>query len=259
MMRFGCGNVSRETFDVFYSDFIASDAAKNVKGRKSRLVCFLGSAYNSNMQTISTPVKTWFEQDLNVSRETLDRLSQYADLVVKWQPRINIVGASTAEDVWGRHLQDSAQLWPYVQDIATTGKIVDFGSGAGFPGIVLAILGANNVTLMESNTKKTVFLMEAARVCGVLDKTEIARERIEAAAPRQADVITARAFAPLPKLLELGQRHLKDGGHYVLLKGRAFEDELADARDAGWTFDVTTHASLVDPDGVVMILKGVGR
>ena len=196
------------------------------------------------MQSISEPVKTWFERDLSVSRETLDRLSQYADLVVKWQPRINIVGASTAEDVWGRHLQDSAQLWPHLQDVATTGKIVDFGSGAGFPGIVLAILGAGNVTMMESNTKKTVFLMEAARVCGVLGQTKIARERIEAA---------------LPKLLEFGQRHLKPGGHYVLLKGRAFEDELADARDAGWTFDVTTHASLVDPDGVVMILKGVSR
>lgn len=113
--------------------------------------------------------------------------------------------------------------------------------------------------MMESNTKKTVFLMEAARVCDVLGQTKIARERIEAAQPCEADVVTARAFAPLPKLLEFGQRHLKPGGHYVLLKGRAFEDELADARDAGWTFDVTTHASLVDPDGVVMILKGVSR
>lgn len=211
------------------------------------------------MQTNSEPVKSWFERDLSVSRETLDRLNQYADLVVKWQPRINIVGASTAEDVWTRHLQDSAQLWPYLKEAAGSGKIVDFGSGAGFPGIVLAILGAGSVTLMESNTKKTVFLMEAARVCGVLGQTEIARERIELAKPRDADVITARAFAPLPKLLELGQRHLKPGGHYVLLKGRAFEDELADARAAGWTFDVATHASLVDPDGVVMILKGVGR
>jgi len=72
-------------------------------------------------------------------------------------------------------------------------------------------------------------------------------------------VITARAFAPLPKLLELGQRHLKPGGHYVLLKGRAFEEELADARAAGWVFTVTTHASLVDPEGVVMILQGVDR
>ncbi|WP_245562974.1 16S rRNA (guanine(527)-N(7))-methyltransferase RsmG [Thalassospira lucentensis] len=226
---------------------------------KSKLACFENAAYKSFMQSISEPVKTWFERDLSVSRETLDRLSQYADLVVKWQPRINIVGASTAEDVWGRHLQDSAQLWPHLQDVATTGKIVDFGSGAGFPGIVLAILGAGDITMMESNTKKTVFLMEAARVCGVLGQTKIARERIEAAQPCEADVVTARAFAPLPKLLEFGQRHLKPGGHYVLLKGRAFEDELADARDAGWTFDVTTHASLVDPDGVVMILKGVSR
>ncbi|MET4733668.1 16S rRNA (guanine527-N7)-methyltransferase [Thalassospira sp. MBR-102] len=211
------------------------------------------------MQSISEPVKTWFETDLNVSRETLDRLGLYADLVVKWQPRINIVGASTADDVWTRHLQDSAQLWPYVEDVVRGGKIVDFGSGAGFPGIVLAILGANNVILMESNTKKTVFLLEAARVCGVLGQIEIARERIEAANAREADVITARAFAPLPKLLELGQRHLKPGGHYVLLKGRAFEEELADARAAGWVFTVTTHASLVDPEGVVMILQGVDR
>jgi len=211
------------------------------------------------MQSISEPVKTWFETDLNVSRETLDRLGLYADLVVKWQPRINIVGASTADDVWTRHLQDSAQLWPYVEDVVRGGKIVDFGSGAGFPGIVLAILGANNVILMESNTKKTVFLLEAARVCGVLGQIEIARERIEAANAREADVITARAFAPLPKLLELGKRHLKPGGHYVLLKGRAFEEELADARAAGWVFTVTTHASLVDPEGVVMILQGVDR
>lgn len=211
------------------------------------------------MQSISENVKTWFETDLNVSRETLDRLGLYADLVAKWQPRINIVGASTADDVWTRHLQDSAQLWPYVEDVASGGKIVDFGSGAGFPGIVLAILGANDVILMESNTKKTVFLMEAARACGVLGQIEIARERIEAATAREADMITARAFAPLPKLLELGQRHLKPGGHYVLLKGRAFEEELADARAAGWTFTVTTHASLVDPEGVVMILQGVDR
>ncbi len=211
------------------------------------------------MQSISEPVKTWFETDLNVSRETLDRLDLYADLVVKWQPRINIVGASTADDVCTRHLQDSAQLWPYVEDVVRGGKIVDFGSGAGFPGIVLAILGANNVILMESNTKKTVFLLEAARVCGVLGQIEIARERIEAANAREADVITARAFAPLPKLLELGQRHLKPGGHYVLLKGRAFEEDLADARAAGWVFTVTTHASLVDPEGVVMILQGVDR
>ena len=211
------------------------------------------------MQSISEPVKTWFETDLNVSRETLDRLGLYADLVVKWQPRINIVGASTADDVWTRHLQDSAQLWPYVEDVVRGGKIVDFGSGAGFPGIVLAILGANDVILMESNTKKTVFLLGAARVCGVLGQIEIARERIEVANAREADVITARAFAPLPKLLELGQRHLKPGGHYVLLKGRAFEEELADARAAGWVFTVTTHASLVDPEGVVLILQGVDR
>ncbi|MEK9844019.1 16S rRNA (guanine(527)-N(7))-methyltransferase RsmG [Thalassospira sp.] len=257
--RFLINDVSRETFEPIFVDFLRRDAMKNAKRQKSSLVCLSNWTYKSFMQSISAPVKTWFERDLNVSRETLDRLNQYADLVVKWQPRINIVGASTAEDVWGRHLQDSAQLWPYLQDVAAEGKIVDFGSGAGFPGIVLAILGAGNVTMMESNTKKTVFLMEAARVCNVLAQTEIARERIEAAAPRAADVITARAFAPLPKLLELGQRHLKAGGHYVLLKGRAFEDELADARNAGWSFDVTTHASLVDPDGVVMILKGVGR
>jgi 16S rRNA (guanine527-N7)-methyltransferase len=227
--------------------------------KKSSLVRIINADYNSNMQSISEPVKTWFETDLNVSRETLDRLGLYADLVVKWQPRINIVGASTADDVWTRHLQDSAQLWPYMEDVVRGGKIVDFGSGAGFPGIVLAILGANDVILMESNTKKTVFLLEAARVCGVLGQIEIARERIEAANAREADVITARAFAPLPKLLELGQRHLKPGGHYVLLKGRAFEEELADARAAGWAFTVTTHASLVDPEGVVMILQGVDR
>lgn len=234
---------------------------KTTLWQKSSLVRFVERAYKQKMQSQSNRIQNWFEDDLGVSRETLERLRLYADLVVKWQPRINIVGASTAEDVWARHLQDSAQLWPHLGDIATQpdAKIVDFGSGAGFPGVVLSILGASHVTLMESNTKKTVFLMEACRVCGCLGKTEIARERIEGAHPRQADIITARAFAPLPKLLEMGQRHLKPGGQYVLLKGRAFETELSDAKADGWQFSVTTISSLVDPEGVVMILKGVNR
>lgn len=217
--------------------------------------------YKKIMHTNKNAVKNWFETELDVSRETMSRLELYADLVVKWQPRINIVGASTTEDVWARHLQDSAQIWPHLAEIAQKEetKIVDFGSGAGFPGIVLSILGASHVTMMESVTKKTVFLMEACRVCGCLAKTRIARERIEAAKPENADIITARAFAPLPKLLEMGQRHLKSGGKYVLLKGRAYEAELADARDAGWKFSVTTFPGIVDPDGVVMILEGVER
>tara|TARA_R110001583_G_scaffold96819_3_gene241395 strand:+ start:104619 stop:105359 length:741 start_codon:yes stop_codon:yes gene_type:complete len=217
--------------------------------------------YKQFMQTNTESVKKWFETELHVSRETLSHLEHYADLVVKWQPSINIVGASTAEDVWARHLQDSAQIWPHLADIAQKpdAKIIDFGSGAGFPGVVLSILGASHVTMMESVTKKTVFLSEACRVCGCLGKTRVARERIESAKPENADIITARAFAPLPKLLEMGQRHLKPGGKYVLLKGRAFESELADARDAGWRFSVTTFPGLVDPEGVVMILEGVVR
>ena len=103
-----------------------------------------------------------FAAAINVSRETIERLERYAALLIKWNKTVNLVGRSTIADLWRRHMLDSAQLFPYLPKSA--GRLVDFGSGAGFPGLVLAIMGAPDVHLVEANARKCAFLREAARV-----------------------------------------------------------------------------------------------
>ena len=150
-----------------------------------------------------------FREITGVSRETLARFESYAALLKKWNPRINLVAESTLADLWRRHFLDSAQLQALLPPAPENRplEIVDLGSGAGFPGLVLAILGAGTVTLLESDQRKTTFLREAAR----LTNTEIIviNQRIEAISAIPADVVTARALAPLPRLLSLAAPFLE--------------------------------------------------
>jgi 16S rRNA (guanine527-N7)-methyltransferase len=134
-----------------------------------------------------------FAAETGVSRETLARLEAYAALLLAWNRRVNLVGRGTEEDLWRRHMLDSAQLHPLIPAGART--LVDLGSGAGFPGLVLAILGGPHVHLVESDQRKAVFLREAARVTGAAAMVHAIR--IEAAPPLAADIVTARALAPL--------------------------------------------------------------
>jgi len=142
-----------------------------------------------------------FQAATDVSRETLVQLQRYADLLQKWGKRINLVGPSTLDDIWRRHMLDSAQLWPHLP--ADTRVLVDFGSGAGFPGLVLAIMGVPEVHLIESNQRKCVFLREVARATGV--NVTVHSTRIEAVAGFPAAVVTARALAILAILRALGR------------------------------------------------------
>src|SRR5262247_2849484 len=146
--------------------------------------------------------------DVDVSRETIDRLSAYAALLVKWQSRINLVSAATLADLWRRHMLDSAQLFPLLPP--NTQAVVDLGSGAGFPGLVLAILGIPEVHLIESDQRKCVFLAEAARVADA--SPIIHNKRIEQLEGLSAEVVTARACAPLDQLLTYAQRFLWQDG-----------------------------------------------
>ena len=132
-----------------------------------------------------------------VSRETLARLETYAELLRRWSARINLVGANTLADPWRRHFLDSAQLLAHVPPGTQT--LIDLGSGAGFPGLVLAILGMPGVELIEADARKCAFLREAARLAAA--PVTIRNARIEAAAPRIVDVVTARGCAPLDRLL----------------------------------------------------------
>jgi len=166
-----------------------------------------------------------FRRETGVSRETLDRLSVYAALLRKWQRRINLVGRSTLDDLWRRHMFDSAQLFPLLPDGAQ--RLVDLGSGAGFPGMVLAILGVPEVHLIESDARKAEFLREVSRETSTAVELHVAR--IEDVQPFAADVVTARALAPLPKLLNLAGRFVGENTVMLFPKGQDVDMELTEA------------------------------
>jgi 16S rRNA (guanine527-N7)-methyltransferase len=195
-----------------------------------------------------------FGEQLGVSRETLERLTVFLDLLRRWQPAINLVASATLTDPWRRHVLDSAQLAAHVP--AGAADLVDLGSGAGFPGMVLALLGVRGVHLIEGDRRKAQFLHEVARVTGAPAK--IHAVRIEQMQGWPAAVITARALAPLPRLLELADRFLVADSVALFLKGKSVERELTDAR-ANWHMVSETFPSLSEPTGTVLKLRGICR
>ena len=195
-----------------------------------------------------------FQRDTGVSHETLDRLRAYADLLVKWNPKINLVGKSTINDLWRRHMLDSAQLWPLITNPASA--LVDMGSGAGFPSLVLAIMGISNAHLIEGDQRKATFLREAARVAGV--SPQIHAVRAETINGLKAGVITARALAPLADLLALAENFASHDTVHLYLKGQNVEGELTQARKI-WTMRVEIHISRTNPAASILRINEVRR
>ncbi len=191
---------------------------------------------------------------LAVPRETLERFATYLELLVRWQRTINLVGPATLADPWRRHVLDCGQLWRRWP--AGARRLVDLGSGAGLPGLILAIMGAPDTHLVESDRRKAAFLREAARACGVAVTVHAARS--EAVPPLAADVVSARALAPLPELLALAAPHAQGHTTALFLKGRGADAELTLARQR-WTMHAVSEPSLSDPSGRVLILNGVRR
>ena len=191
---------------------------------------------------------------LDVSRETLDQCEVYLDLLGRWQARINLVGATTLADPWRRHILDCGQLWHHWPSDAR--RLVDLGSGAGLPGLILALMGAPEVHLMESDQRKAAFLREAARACGVT--VNVHAQRSEAIPGLAADVVTARALAPLSQLLGLAAQHVHPGTTCLFLKGRSAASELTEAAQH-WTMTSISAGSLSDPKGRVLILREIRR
>ena len=193
------------------------------------------------------------------SPETLARLEAFEALARKWTARINLVAPSTVPDLWTRHIADSAQLWPLAPPGAATWA--DLGSGAGFPGLVVAALAAERggpaVTLIESDGRKAAFLREAARAMGLA--VTILDRRAETAPPQGAEVVSARALAPLPALLPLVARHLAPGGAALLPKGRGWEAEVEEARAAGWRFGLDGAPSATDPAACILRLTDLAH
>ena len=187
-----------------------------------------------------------------VSRETRERLNTYADLLRKWQRSINLVGPRTLDDLWNRHFTDSAQLLPLIPPNARV--LVDFGSGAGFPGLVLAILGVSEVHLIESDQRKSTFLREVARATGT--PITVHAKRIEQVAPFPADVVSARALAPLSDLLAFAAPFIGPGSLCLFPKGQTAEDELTAASKI-WNMNVDRIQSVTDPSATILRVSQV--
>ncbi len=191
---------------------------------------------------------------LNVSRETIDQFTHYLALLEKWQKRINLVSNSSLALAWQRHILDSGQLAAYLP--VGTERILDVGSGAGFPGLVLAIMTDCKVQLVESDQRKAVFMTTVIRELGL--SAQVHNCRIESLPPLLPDVISARALAPLPKLLTLLENQIHQDCVCLFLKGSSIEQELTNLRSYS-TMGVTIYPSLSNPDGAVLKLVSAER
>ena len=193
-----------------------------------------------------------FQAASHVSRETLARLKLFVSLLGDWNARMNLVSAKSLEDVWKRHVWDSAQLFPLLRP--GTQSFVDLGSGAGFPGLVLAILSepGTRVVLYEAIAKKCRFLEEVAHRTGVV--VEVRNGRIEEVKPEPFDVVTARACAPLDQLLSYAAPFQAKNTQCLFLKGQSVGAELTDAHKS-WSMTVEQHPSRSDPSGVILDIR----
>lgn len=188
----------------------------------------------------------------DVSRETFARLKIYEGTLRQWQERINLVSRNTLDDVWRRHFLDSLQLAKWVEPGR---RVLDMGSGAGFPGMVVAIVTGAPVRLAESDARKCAFLREVRRLTDA--PAEIEEGRVEDM-DDQFDIVMARALAPLKQLLAYAEPLLATAGTCLFLKGSQAADELTDAAEI-WNMDVEQHPSASDPRGVVLRIRNLER
>ncbi|CFX09629.1 Ribosomal RNA small subunit methyltransferase G [Candidatus Filomicrobium marinum] len=216
----------------------------------------------NDMSSINISGPEEFIEYFDISRETLELLDLYANTLQHWQKTINLVAPSTLDSVWQRHFADSAQLLKLAPENVTSW--VDLGSGAGFPGLVIAILihgkrgaeAGSVVRLIESDARKAAFLGEIARRTSVA--VDIVPRRIELSSTQAnfepVEVVTARALAPLERLLGLAYRFFNDGTIGLFPKGRDVEREIEAARK-DWQFDVRLEQSLTDPEGRIAVIE----
>ena len=194
---------------------------------------------------------------LNVSRETFLRLKEYEKLLFKWNAKINLVSKSTLDNFWNRHVLDSAQFLSSVSEKA--GKWVDLGSGGGLPGLVVAILSdeiepVNKLFLVEADVRKAVFLKTVCRELGL--KVEVYNNRIEELPLMSANIVSARALAPLKTLCLYAKNHLEKDGVAVFAKGENWKAELVEAQKK-WIFNYEAVKSTLHEGSVVLVLRGI--
>jgi len=191
--------------------------------------------------------------EVDVSRETLERLQALADLVLQWNNTVNLVSPSTIPQLWTRHIVDSLRLAPYLTRFET---VADLGSGAGFPGLVISIALDISVVLIEADRRKASFLREAIRLTNSSARIHVGR--IEDYTGPKFDTLTARAFLPLERLITISRHLLATNGRYLLLKGA---DALNEVDHAALThcFSAKLHASAPLAGGVLEIHPTAGQ
>lgn len=191
---------------------------------------------------------------INISKPVFARLVTYHDLLLKWQKKINLISSDSLQDVWKRHFLDSLQLMKFIPEESTV--IIDIGSGAGFPGMALAIAGVRNIHLVESDGKKISFLQEIKRSTGT--EVELHHDRIEKISLGKADIILARACSDLDQLLGYASPHVSHETICLFPKGKNYAKELEDAK-RDWSFDYKVIPSVTDNQAVILILSSIER
>lgn len=195
----------------------------------------------------------------NVSRETIEELKVYEASLKEWQTKLNLVSKASLENAWERHFLDSMQLYKLIPQDAKV--LYDFGSGAGFPGMVLAIMLKNrtpylNVNLVESIKKKTLYLNEVKKITNT--NVNIINDRIENIKPQIADIITSRALASLEKLLNYTQRFCGKKTKCIFPKGKTYEEEVREAKKL-WNFDLEIFQNEQSEEGVILVISNISK
>ena len=189
-----------------------------------------------------------------ISREIEGKLKLYVDILLHWQKKINLISNNTIDDVWQRHIIDSLQLASFISD--KNRKIVDIGSGAGLPGMVLAIAGYSGVHLVESDRKKALFLSEVKRQLNV--DVEIYNDRVEGIEVDEVDVIIARACAPLNKIMGLSHRLILENTIGIFLKGEGFEKEMNEFTKS-YKADILAYPSVTNDKSAILNISNITR
>ena len=198
-----------------------------------------------------------FMKKYNVSRETFELLKAYEASLVEWQNKFNLVSNSSLQDCWNRHFVDSAQLFKFIPEGAKT--LLDFGSGAGFPAMVLAVMVKEKtpylkISLVESIVKKTLYLNEVKKICNL--DVEILNQRIESLPKKKVDVITSRAMASLKELLKYTQAFCSDKTVCIFPKGKKYAEEIEEAKK-DWNFDCQVFDSETSDEGKILVIKHI--
>lgn len=197
-------------------------------------------------------VEYFFSRGITVSRETVMLLERYVDLVKSFQEKFNLIGPNTIDSIWERHVLDSAQLITLLP--SEPSRVADFGSGAGFPGIVLSILTNHSITCIESTQKKAQFLSHVAEELSL--SVTVINSRIEDLDFMEFDVITARALAPLIDLIKIARPHLKKTGYMLFLKGQSYGEEIKRSQ-LKWMFTCREFASITNEKSRILKISDV--